>query len=110
LNLNGIYGYLFQKKMLNVFGYGLHQVLLRHTIIKINMKKIVYGLSAIVALSLASCAGGEKMSEADIEKKVSELADAKITEETAKVTQDCEARMATEVKIKGDSLVANTPR
>lgn len=54
--------------------------------------------------TLTSC-GEKPMDPAAIQAKVDSLASSKIEEATAKATQECETRMATELKTMTDSIV-----
>jgi hypothetical protein len=72
---------------------------------KLNtMKKIIYGLSLVLATAFASCKGDAGLSPTELEAKVNSLAAAKIEAANAQATTDCEARMATEVKSISDSI------
>ena len=79
-----------------------------------NMKKIILSLFVVTALAFQSC-NEAKVDPAATEAKVNELAAPKIEAATAKATEECETRMATEVKPMADSLVnaakaANAPQ
>jgi hypothetical protein len=68
------------------------------------MNKLLLTMCLAGTLALASC-GGKQMDESEKAKLVDSLAGAQIQDITAKATQDCEARMATEVKAKTDSII-----
>ncbi len=69
------------------------------------MKKIIYGASLVLAVALSSCKGDAALSPTELEAKVNSLAASKIEAINAQATTDCEARMATEVKAIGDSIL-----
>jgi hypothetical protein len=70
------------------------------------MKKIYLLLSAIcISALIGACSGGKSMSEVEIKKAADSIASIQIEELSLKADQDCEARMATEVKTIADSIV-----
>ncbi|MFM2385778.1 MAG: hypothetical protein RL660_535 [Bacteroidota bacterium] len=72
-----------------------------------TMKKALSFSTLAAMLLFAACSGGSQMSAADIDKKVDETAKTQIEAAEAKAISDCEARKATEVRLKSDSMVAN---
>lgn len=68
------------------------------------MKKIISSLFIVTAIAFTAC-NEAKVDPAVTEAKVNELAASKIEAATAKATEECETRMATEVKPMADSLV-----
>jgi hypothetical protein len=70
------------------------------------MKKVLFSVSVIGTLVLASCGGAAPITESEINAKVDSLAGVKINEMSEKAIGDCEARMTTEVKTLVDSILA----
>jgi predicted acetyltransferase len=69
------------------------------------MKKVLTTISALMlVVALHSCKEA-KMDPAAVQAKVDSLASSKIEEANANAIQECETRMATEVKAMTDSLV-----
>ena len=69
------------------------------------MRKVILSLAVIGGVVFLQSCGETKMDPAAVQAKVDSLAATKIEEATAKATQDCEARMTTELKSMTDSLV-----
>ncbi|MBL7767038.1 MAG: hypothetical protein JNJ58_13130 [Chitinophagaceae bacterium] len=69
------------------------------------MKKVILSLSALGVLALFQSCGETTLDPAAVQAKVDSLASGKIKEAEALAIQECETRMATELKAVTDSLV-----
>ncbi len=69
------------------------------------MKKVLFSLTLFTAIGLMSSCTQPTVDTASLQAKVDELAAQKIEALNAQATQECETRMATEVKALADSMV-----